>query len=281
MAPPVLYLDTNHLSALARRPNDASSISVRQILDRRDATLALSLLHLHELSAPQFTDRDVVGEMLDRSPIVWAISFIELFDREVRHAFQTVTGGEARPVVVFYSDLRHAWSAPDLDEVPPIVEQLRAFAKRPDLRSGFLQTASRGVWLDGIMKTSAAVLRDPKAPILSRIKDMKLDTTQTGIVLPKPYPAEELLKRAGGLAAFPAYNVFQQLHRIRLGDGRFATKANDLLDEWHACYYPYADVTALDRATVARCRSARLPGLDRVTARLGDVPALLAQRRTV
>lgn len=252
-------------------------MAVRALLDHKRAALAISLVHLHELSDPQFKDRDLVGQMLDQVPVLWAISFMDLFDEEVRRAFQTALTGDHPRLVVFHSDLRHAWSAGALAEVPPVVDQLRIFASQPRLRSQFVSTASRGVWLDGIVKTAAAVLQDPKGPILSRIGDMKLRETTAGLFLAGEYPPEEVLERAGGLGAFPAYNVFQQLHRIRLGDAKFATKPNDLLDEWHACYLPYADLTALDRATVARCISARLPGLDRVTARLADVPTILAQ----
>lgn len=260
MTTPVLYLDTNHLSVMARRPHEPANAAVLTILERGEAQLALSLLHLQELSAPTFIDRPTVGAMLDRLPVLWAINIIELFNREVRQALQRVLVGDCPPLVVFCEDLRHAWDAPGLEIVPRIAEQLEIFASRPDLRARVAQSAAHGAWLDAVIKTGAAVLLDPAGPVLSRIREMDIRKTPSGIVMTRPYPAEELLAKAGGLGGFPAYNVFQQLHRIRLGDARYATSDNDLIDEWHACYYPYADLTALDRRTVSRCAAARLPG---------------------
>ena len=101
--------------------------------------------------------------------------------------------------------------------------------------------------------------------------------TPAGLKLLKPYPPEELLKRAGGVQAFPAFHVFQAMHLTRLKDTGFPTSANDLIDEWHALYSPYATATALDRATVGRCKSGKLPHISRITARLEDVPIILSR----
>ena len=261
---------------MARRPQEPANAAVLAVLEHGEARLALSLLHLQELSAPTFIDRPTVGAMLDRLPVLWAINIIELFNREARQALQRLLVGDNAPPVVFCEDLRHAWDAPGLEIVPQVSEQLEIFAGRPDFRARIAQSAAHGAWLDGVIKTGAAVLRDPTGPVLSRIREMDIRETASGLVLARPYPAEELLAQAGGLAGFPAYNVFQQLHRIRLGDARFPTSENDLVDEWHACYYPYANVTALDRRTVARCAAAQLPGRERLTYQLGSVPQLLA-----
>ncbi len=54
-----------------------------------------------------------------------------------------------------------------------------------------------------------------------------------------------------------------------------ATERNDPIDEWHALYSPYVRVAVLDRRTVGRCRSAKLPHVDRITRKLAEVPELL------
>jgi hypothetical protein len=275
--PAVLYLDTNHLSRLARSPTEPAVQAVRALLDSGEARLAISLQHLYELSDPVFVSRADVGAMLDKAPLVWAIHAMpDLFDREARSALDRVLTGSTTTPRVFYDDVRHAWNAPDVD-FPPPSGMIEGFTKSSTLRQRVEASTGRGATLDRMMKTAAAVVRNPDGPLLSRLRDMQIIETQAGLVLRKPYPPEELLARAGGMRGFPAYHVYQALTLTRLRDTRFPTVANDLVDEWHALYSPYAAVTALDRATVGRCRSAKLPHISRITARLEDVPGILSR----
>ncbi len=54
---------------------------------------------------------------------------------------------------------------------------------------------------------------------------MKLDETAKGLILTQPHPPDLIIERAGGLEAFPAYNVFQQLAVTRLGDEQYGHRA--------------------------------------------------------
>ncbi len=272
----ILYLDTNHLSRLARSPRDPAVQAVLALLANGKARLAISLYHLYELSNPSFTSRAIVGAMLDMAPLVWAIPPIpDLFDRETLSVLGRILAGSATAPRVFYEDVHHAWNAPDVD-FPVPSGMIDGFAENTSLRQRVEMSAGRGATLDGMMKKAAAVVTDPNGPLLSRLRDMQITRTPAGLDLLTPYPPEELLTKAGGVQGFPAYHVFQAMALTRLKDTGFQTVSNDLVDEWHALYSPYAAVTALDRATVGRCKSAKLQHIDRITARLEDVPGMLA-----
>jgi len=273
--PTVLYLDTNHLSRLARSPTEPAVQAVQALLASGEVRLAISLQHLYELSDPVFASRADVGAVLDRAPLVWAVHAIpDLFDREARAVLDRVLTGSVTIPCVFYDDVRRAWNAPDVD-FPSPSGMIDGFTTSATLRKRVEASTGRGATLDRMLKTAAAVVQNPDEPLLSRLRDMQITETRAGLVLRKPYPPEELLKRAGGIQGFPAYHVYQGLTLTRLKDTRFPTSPNDLIDEWHALYSPYATATALDRRTVARCRSARLPHMARITARLEDVPGIL------
>jgi hypothetical protein len=84
------------------------------------------------------------------------------------------------------------------------------------------------------------------------------------------------LARAGGMESFPAYSVLLRLARLRLNDPGFRTLRNDIIDEWHACYVPYASIAALDRRTAARYRDARPRGSEHLSQSLEGVLSLIA-----
>jgi hypothetical protein len=65
-----------------------------------------------------------------------------------------------------------------------------------------------------------------------------------------------------------------------LNDETFPSESNDVMDEWHACYAPYASAVALDRRTAARFQMTHLREASRVTHRLQDVQAILTNRLT-
>ena len=270
----VLYLDTNHLSRLVR---DADHPTVRRVLGAlRDGRthLAVSMLHLHELSHPQFRSRADVGALLDSLPLTWAIQLPDVWDGETERAFRIALTESAPPLRVFDADPRRSLGMPDEAVIPPS-QMLEAMAEHPHLRAYTTETAEYGARYDGLLKTRAAAIRNPEEPILARLRDMKRNRSPSGLYLPQAYPETEILRRAGGLAALPGYQVFQELGRTRLADERYETDLNDMIDEWHACYSPYADLTALDRRTIGRMRSARLPSLARATSDLTDVATWL------
>ena len=270
----VIYLDTNHLSHVARYPERPDSRMVFDLLQRGDYHLGVSLLHIQELSAPAFRSRRAVGTLLDQVPVAWAPSPDDVFAQEVRWGIERALTGLVVKHQVFTPSFIQAFGAPPNANIP-ISEMLEAMADRSDLRDHLREAAAYGALADSHFKRTAAVVRAPEEPILSHIRELNVRQTPAGVTLPHPYPPEEILRRAGGLSGFPANNIAHSLARVRLSDERFRTEENDLIDEWHACYVPYCIAMALDRRTAARFRTAHLPEANRVTHRLDELPAIL------
>jgi hypothetical protein len=272
----VLYLDTNHLSRLARFPGEPECRSIRTLLDGGAARLALSFLHLQELSAPTFRSRGEVGALLDDLPIAWAPTPDVLFDREVRAAIRLAMIGSADFAPVFASSFSEALGAPPETDIL-VSQMLEALAFRPALRAHLQEAADSGARADYRFGRLAAVVKNPREPILAHIRDLNAQTTPAGLHLPRELTPEEIFERAGGVAGFPVTNVAHSLARTRLKDERFIVSGNDLFDEWHACYAPYSAAMALDRRTAARFKMTQLPSASRVTHLLAGIPALLAK----
>lgn len=254
---PVLYLDTNHISTLVRNMADVDVEAVRQLLLRRQARLLLSVNHTIELSDPAFRHRPDVGQLLDQCDLLWALPLPNLFSEEIRAAMDFALTGDTPPVRAYYARLGDAWGMPQ-DVVPEPSAVLETLAGNPKLRAGQAEQAAHSASLDG-MKRSAAVYRDPLEPLHGMIADRQIRRTSGGIFLPVQYPPEQIVKRAGGLAGFPAYQVYNAILRQRFGDTKFPAVDNDMVDEWHAAHAPYVDIIALDRRTAARLRGLRLP----------------------
>ena len=272
----VIYLDTSHISQLARFPHDPASRVVRDVLDHGDVCLAVSWIHLQELSSPHFRSRTAVGTLLDSIPITWAVTPDELFDAEVRSAIKRAMIGEAEPLSPFSRSFVHAFGAPPDADVP-IATMLEGLAEHAQLRIHLRDAAEYSAQMDARFKKAAAVVRNPKEPILAHIRDLNTRVTPAGIHLARMLSPDEIFERAGGLSGFPAINVAHSLARIRLGDERFPSRPNDVMDEWHACYAPYSAAIALDKGTVARFHSAGLPDVASVTWQLKAIPAILAK----
>ena len=278
--PSIAYLDTHHISRLARFPDEAESVAVRQMLQDGKVNLAMTWLHLQELSAPEFVSRAQVGAFLDTLRVVWGPTPDKLFDSEVQAAIQYAMTREATKLAPFSESFTEAFEAP-LEADIPIAEMLEAMANHPTLRTHLADAAHHGARMDARFKKAAAIVRNPKEPIVAHIRELNSRTTPSGLQLPRVFSPDEVIDLAGGLSGFPALHVSHSLARTRLGDERFPSVANDVVDEWHACYAPYVAVTALDRRTAARFRMARLPDAQYVTHSLKDVPRLLANRLTV
>jgi hypothetical protein len=132
----VLYLDTNHISSLVRRPEAAESRAVMTLLQANRAYLAFSIFHIIELSAPTFKSYGDVCDLLDKLPVAWAIHFPNLFDAEIDAAFARVVGGKPRPVEAFFTTPAEAWGDPQpplrlLKPFGHIRDFARAFCNRP------------------------------------------------------------------------------------------------------------------------------------------------------
>lgn len=262
------------MSHVARYPDQADSLALVGLLQNGDYRLGLSLLHLQELSAPTFASRQSVGSFLETIPVSWAPSPDVLFQREVRWGIERALYGSNSSPEVFDTSFEKAMGAPPEASIP-ISEMLQALAERPDLRAHLREAAHYGADADSRFKRTAALVRAPNEPILSHIRDMRMSSMRSGITIPQTVSDEDIFRKAGCLAGFPANYVAQALAKIRSMNETFRTESNDVIDEWHACYAPYCAVTVLDRATAARFREARLPDASRVTHRLSDVRDIL------
>lgn len=265
----LLYLDTNHLSRLARFPNQSACVDLIELIRTDGHRLGLTFDHVQELSDPNFESRSAVGALLDSVNVEWAPFTDEVFDREVEWAFEFALTGVAQKRTVFNPSFVHVYGAPQNAAVP-IAQMIDELSQSPDVRKYLPDAAEHGRSLDARLKRDAATIRNPEGPILERLMRTPPQRTRSGIVLSAPYPPEEILKRVGGLAAFPSYQIFQRLAVLRLNDVNFRTEINDLFDEWHACYVPYVDLMLLDRRTAARYHDAKLPNQERVLATIED-----------
>lgn len=265
----LLYLDTNHISSVVRHPEAKASIALREQISIGRVTLALSLHHAIELSAPTFRHRCEVGDLLDEARIVWALPLPKLFDAEIAAAHELSLTGQRRQVRAFYPRLGDAWGMPQ-EVVPRPSGVLEALATNASLREGQMEQSAESVALDH-MKRAAAVYRDPLEPLRGMISDRRIRQTASGLVLPAEYPPADIIGRAGGLAGFPAYEVYNVLQRHRFGDEQFPASPNDMVDEWHAAHAPYVDIIALDRRTAARLRGANVASSGKVASTLDEV----------
>jgi len=266
---PILYLDTKDISTLAKHPTIGGAPSILAALRGRECYLGVSLLHLVELADPRFVDQPKVGALLDSVPLAWALHQSDLFDREIDAVVRSVLSGSAATAVAFYRDPIQAWGMDEPAHILPS-EMLSALSQNPGLGGQIRGAAGQAANNDKLLKTQAAAVQRPLEPLAAGIKERQLRRTPSGLHLLRPLDAEELIAKAGGLAAFPAYQVFQSMGVTRFKDHQFPSVPNDVLDDWHAVYAPYTAVTVLDRGTVGRFRSTRLPYQERVFSRLED-----------
>lgn len=269
--PIVLYLDTNHVSHLARHPGSATSAELLRLLNSSTATVALSIIHLLELANPTFKSAGLVASLLDRLPVVWALSLDDLWKAEVRDAFARFSGGRA-PVRPFGSDVSTALGGPVSGARPS--EVLRAFAS-PELRQEMGPIVARGLIFDQ-QKIDATLVREPLKLLKKAISEYQPKQTETGLVLPRPAHPDLVLAAVGGLRGFPSYSLMHAVASARLRDRQFRARPSDVLDLSHVGYAAYANITALDRSYAARVRAARPDLGSRVTHRLSEVVSALA-----
>jgi hypothetical protein len=271
-----LYLDTNHLSNLARYPHLDECAAVLAVLRRAEARLVVSLYHLIELSNPSFRSRETVQELFESVGYLWALPLDLLWDQEVAAAFNHVVNGTRSYPRAFDRTLRRWHKAqPEVVDAATVSDFLDLLVEDSRRRDGFVELSRRAASQYDSLKRKAAVVRDPLLPILLRIQDCVRHAAPSKTAKEVREISESVLAESGGLAGFPSYEVAQELGLTRLRDARYVTDPNDVPDEWHAAYAPYATVTALDRRTIGRLRSTRLPWIARCTHRLSEVPRIL------
>jgi hypothetical protein len=271
--PAVLLLDTSHLSDLAYGPTTPASAEVLRRLQRGDATLAVSLFQILEFAHPGFEHVGDIRALLADVPHVLANPFEDVVDEEMALVCARVTGKRRRAPRVWAHDTSE-WGY----HIGPIggsaVDMLDAFRQTQVERAQIHAMAEYGA-AGSMMKDRAALVQSPELPLtLALQRHIDLQRLRH-----PPYAAglsgADVLARAGGPVAFPAYHTQEALVAQRMRDPGQKSTPNDVYDEFIACYAPYAAVTAVDRRTLHRARMARLDAVPRMTRHLADVPGLL------
>ena len=271
----VLYLDTNHISDLARHASAPSSVATLRLLQDGSLQLSLTFLHFVELSAASFCSFPEVKALLDNVPIAWTVSTTELWDAEVAVACAQAKGLVRGPPKPFCASAL-GWSRGPDPARGSAGDFLEVMHENQTLREQLLSVAEDAARLSA-MKTDALIVRHPELPLYRLIDEHLDDRRSKNPDYAMGLEAAAIVQRVGGREAFPSACVHQAVIRQRLLDTRQRGTSNDVLDEYHAAYAPYCVATVLDRRTLSRVRSAKLDVKYRVTSRLGDIPSLLAR----
>jgi hypothetical protein len=268
-----LVLDTGHLSELARHPTQPAHSAIVERLERSEAVLALSLFEIVELADPAFQSIGDVRALLRDVPHVLANPFENVEDEEFAIATVTAVGERRRPPHVFARDTSE-WGY----HMGPIggsaLDMLDAFAQLEDERAAILAMAERAAQ-ESMMKTQAALIRDPLLPLTLALNRHLQERRRSLPTYGRGKSAAEIIDAVGGKQAFPAYHTHEALVQERLTHQDQKSSRNDVFDEYIAIYAPYAAVTAVDRRTLHRARTARLAAASRMTRDLAEVPAIL------
>jgi hypothetical protein len=170
---PVIYLDTNHISALARSSSGQHTPDVLSLFRRREAFLAFSVFHMVELSDATFKSFDDTCILLDSLPIAWALQPPALWDQEVEVALARARGIPPAPVQVFFDNPAEALRHADLGRGLPSAA-LQAMRESQHLRNLLLNQANDHAKAFDAAKTNAAAVQRPREPVLALIRDYQM-----------------------------------------------------------------------------------------------------------
>lgn len=269
-----LYLDTNHLSDLARGPSAPEAAAVIRLLQSGDLSLAFTLLHFVELSDIRFKSFPELKALISDLPIAWTVSTTELWDAEVAVACAKARGIERAPPKVF-CDSSVDWSRGPSPAVGSAADFLQTIRDNQPQREQLLKAAEDAARLSDL-KTAAVIVANPDIPLLRLIEEHLNDRRASNFDYAFDVDPASLLATLGR-RAFPSASVHQSIIRQRLLDTSQKSTGNDVFDEYHAAYAPYCVATALDRRTLARARGAKINDTFRMTSRLAEVPKLMEQ----
>lgn len=269
----VVYLDTNHVSDIARDPGHRERRAVLGLLQSGRVRLSMSLIHFVELASADVKITSAIKQMLSDVPVAWALSTEEVWDSEIAVACARAVGKTRGPPRVF-CETALDWSRGPTPTPGSAVEFLEVMIDQPGLRVDLLRIADEAARVS-MMKTKAALITRPDLPlqlsVASHLEDFRTRNWDYGGGL----EAGEVIRLVGGSRAFPSLDLYHATIGQRLRQVAQKSTRNDVFDEYHASYAPYSAATALDRGAAARVRSAGLADRHRVTARLADVPGLV------
>jgi len=259
-----LNVDTSRLSLLASNPEHPGHSRILRILEAGDVAAVVCISRVVELSKMPDRKRRNVVALLRSIPTLIGQPESVLQEDELACGCAKAMRLSRRPPKAFARDTGD-WgyfknapggTAADLLEVadPTSAEAV-----------GFRLMADEHIGHADIVRDSAAVVSDRTVALrlaLERhLKDFRLRTEAYA----SGFSAEEIIAAAGGLAAFPSFEVGAELVAARLIRASVG-EANDLLDEDIARYHPYSAASLLDHATKNRFWAAGIRGRERVTS---------------
>jgi len=270
---PLIYLDTNHVSALVRAPSSAAGRVIRSRIERGEVAVGLSIMHVVELSAPDFKSRKSVGQFLNSIDTRWAINPPTLQRREVEAAVSRYLGV---PVTIraFFQHMHQAWDDFPFEAEVSVETALEVISGRPDLRGMLLDHSRRSARTD-VLKRHAYIVRNRKGSMQLLMREYFPARTPSGLPLRGVVSVDDVLQVLPPWDGLPACSLHEALAYLRFNDEGYRTEPNDLIDEWHAFYGPYVDVLAVDRRTCGRIQATRHPVAGRTVHSLAGLLDLL------
>jgi hypothetical protein len=266
---PVVYLDTNHLSDLVRKPTAPGSVAVREMFAGGVARLALSFMHVIELSA-NVPYSPAIRRYADSCNPLFGRSMLDLFSAEADSAWRGARGQPRVDIETFVATVGD-W-AHDVRAGERTLPFTEFFGRHPEYRNDYrAQMELVAEEYRGRAKSSGSMPGRELGP-LPRIVRMRRPVDADVSTL----SAIDVIDRAGGLSAFPAFHCQHALLLSKLEIPSAIITVNDLVDFYHAIYAPYAAVAVLEHRHIELLRQRGLGHIARMTADLAEVPALLA-----
>jgi hypothetical protein len=258
---PIVYLDQRHLSELVRHPQKGANPEMRRRLVGGEARLAVSMSHVWE-SARDFDSRGALCRFVDECQPMWGRDREAIYSDEVRSATFVALGLPRAPVEAFVKDFRQR--VPHLprrfqgDQEWTFTDAVASVKSNGALRNRIGGIPGRIAEDTDRFKQEAAIVKDEKGVALAMITPYVPRESGTGLLFGAPPSPEAVYSSAGGIDGFPGLGLTLRLQQGRSKDGGFVSAANDVIDEQHAVFAPYATATALDRRTAGRVRALRI-----------------------
>lgn len=284
----ILYLDQNHLSHLVRHRNDAASVRITDLLERRQAKLAISIFHVIETASPRFSSARDLSRFVDACEVAWCRNPAEIYCDELSAVLDKELFGIERTFSAFGDgplDMFGVKVSPDLHDDAALFfgsfEKAVVWALyHPEGRDETI--AAMKLAAAGEQAKHDAALeyaRDHSHSIVFNLEYhlAKEYRPPPGRQVPQLTKADlyEIFEKCGRLDAFPMLGSFRRLEEKRMTDKSFKAIGNHVVDEWHAQYGPYVDAIALDSNTWTRVKNMKLSFAARATAELGEVATIL------
>lgn len=274
----VLNLDTCVISALARDPGRDDCRAVLKLLEHGDNLLAFSIVHALELAkTPVDTSRREITNLLRDTPVVFSVPREMVEEDEIAYAIARATGHERRRPRVFVRSLRN-WGKrviPDGYGASDMIEHFHEDVAGRDDFFAAIQELSALEWL----KSRSLLTRHPAEPTRLAVQCFLDEMRARNPTYAGNLAAEEVIKRVGGVSGFPARHVMDQVVALRLRTAKQKPNGNHLLDDYIACYAPYASITQMDGPATQRIIDTKVQCATRVVRDLKSIPPLLARIR--